>query len=271
MIQQNVRVLIVEDDSLVSEMIQGLVEDIPYTVAGRAVDGEQAIEMVQDLKPDVVLMDIEMPRMNGLEAARQVFDCCPTPIVILTAYETPQLLQEASETGAGAYLVKPPNMRQVERAITIAMARFKDMTELRRLNTELQARNQELEAAMARIKTLSGLLPICSSCKKIRNDEGYWQQVEIYISEHSDADFSHGLCPDCMKELYPDSYQKSIERRQDVLDALKTLGPADVATIARQVGLPESNTLNRLESMLNDNQIKRLYIDGKTFYKLPEP
>ena len=57
---------------------------------------------------------------------------------------------------------------------------------------------------MAEIKKLSGFIPICSSCKKIRNDEGYWQQVEQYVSEHSEAQFSHGICPDCVKKLYPD-------------------------------------------------------------------
>jgi PAS domain S-box-containing protein len=63
---------------------------------------------------------------------------------------------------------------------------------------------QELTEALARVKTLTGLLPMCASCKKIRNDNGYWQQVETYIKEHSDADFTHGICPDCMKRLYPE-------------------------------------------------------------------
>jgi two-component system cell cycle sensor histidine kinase/response regulator CckA len=63
---------------------------------------------------------------------------------------------------------------------------------------------QELTEALARVKTLTGLLPMCASCKKIRNDNGYWQQVETYIKEHSEADFTHGICPDCMKRLYPE-------------------------------------------------------------------
>jgi len=71
--------------------------------------------------------------------------------------------------------------------------------ELRRLNAELQD-------ALAQVKTLSGLLPICSSCKKIRDDEGYWTQLEAYIQEHSDILFSHGLCPDCAKKLYPEIF-----------------------------------------------------------------
>jgi hypothetical protein len=187
----------------------------------------------------------------------------------LSAYENPQLLREASQTGVGAYLVKPPNLRQVERAIIIAMARFHDIMELRRINLELQTRNQEVETAMAQIKTLSGLLPICSSCKKIRDDQGYWEQVEIYIAKHSDADFSHGLCPDCMKTLYPDSYEKSQQRRQEILDILES-GPATLVDIAGKVDLPESNTLNRLEGMVSERQIICRYKDGQALYELPK-
>jgi hypothetical protein len=69
-----------------------------------------------------------------------------------------------------------------------------------------------LQRALVEVKTLSGLLPICSSCKKIRNDEGYWQQIEEYIRDHSDADFTHGICNECVKELYPEYYQKFKEK-----------------------------------------------------------
>jgi YesN/AraC family two-component response regulator len=266
---EDIRVLIVEDDSLVSEMVHGLVEDLQYRVVGKAIDGRQGVEMVENLHPDVVLMDIEMPRMDGLEATRRIYESHPTPVVILSAYENPQLLREASQTGVGAYLVKPPNLRQVERAIIIAMARFHDIMELRRINLELHARNQEIETAMAQIKTLSGLLPICSSCKKIRDDQGYWEQVEIYISKHSDADFSHGLCPDCMKTLYPDSYEKSQQRRQEILDILES-GPATLVDIAAKVDLPESNTLNRLDGMVSEGQIICRHKDGQALYELPK-
>jgi len=88
-------------------------------------------------------------------------------------------------------------VRELERAIIIAIARFEDMMKLRRLNAELQD-------ALKKVQTLSGLLPICASCKKIRDDQGYWQQVEVYIRDHSDVEFSHGLCPDCVKSLYAD-------------------------------------------------------------------
>jgi hypothetical protein len=65
-----------------------------------------------------------------------------------------------------------------------------------------------LRQSLEKIKVLSGLLPICASCKKIRDDTGYWSQVEIYIAQHSDAQFTHGICPDCAKRLYPQLFEK---------------------------------------------------------------
>jgi AmiR/NasT family two-component response regulator len=196
---KKVRVLMAEDDPLVSEMIRGTLEDLGYTVVGEAIDGRQAVELTGVLQPDVILMDIEMPGVNGIEATQQIYETHPTPVVMLTAYETPTLVQQASVAGVGAYLVKPPKARELERAIIIAMARFDDLMKLRRLNEELQA-------ARAKVKMLSGLLPICASCKKIRDDKGYWQQVEVYIQDHSEAEFTHGFCPDCLAKLYPDYF-----------------------------------------------------------------
>jgi AmiR/NasT family two-component response regulator len=179
-----------------------------YRVVGEALDGQQAVELAQHLQPHVIVMDIEMPLTNGIEATQYISQICPTPIVILTAYETPGLLARATAAGIGAYLIKPPKAQELDRAIAIAIARFNDLVELRRLNAELHARNEELQTMLAQVKTLSGLLPICASCKKIRDDHGYWQQVEVYLSQHTDADFSHGLCPDCAHKLYPEFFEK---------------------------------------------------------------
>jgi DNA-binding NarL/FixJ family response regulator len=204
---KDIQVLVVEDEPLVTEMIRGVLKKLRYAVIGEAASGKQAIEMTRVLQPDVILMDIQMPDMDGLEATLRIYECCPAPVVILTAHDSPELIVQASEVGVGAYLLKPPNARELERAITIAVARFGDMMQLRHLNAELEARNQELLEALAKVKTLSGLLPICANCKKIRDDSGYWQQVEIYIQSHVEVEFSHGICPDCMKKLYPEFYE----------------------------------------------------------------
>jgi hypothetical protein len=77
-----------------------------------------------------------------------------------------------------------------------------------RLEAMVKERTSELEEAMNNIKVLKGLIPICASCKKVRDDSGFWRQVEDYISHHSEAQFSHGICPDCMKKLYPQFYKE---------------------------------------------------------------
>ncbi len=201
---KKINVLIAEDDFIVSEVIQKRLEDGGYIVVGKAPDGRQAVEMTQSLQPDVVLMDIKMPDMDGLEATQKIYQTCPTPVVALTAYDKPALVEQAGKAGAGAYLVKMPTPREIERAITIAIARFDDMMALHRLNAKLQSHSEQLQAALARVKQLSGLLPICANCKKIRDDEGYWQDVAVYIRDHSEVEFSRGICPDCTGELYPE-------------------------------------------------------------------
>jgi len=197
---KQVRVLVVEDDHLVSEMVRSTLEEAGCLVVGEAIDGREALDKVSRLSPDVVVMDIKMPDMDGIEATRRIMNTCPVPVVALTAYEDRELVQEAVDAGLGAYLVKPATAREMERAITVAMARFDDMMKLRQLNARLKE-------SLARVKELSGLLPICASCNMIRDDEGRWQKIEVYISEHSEAEFSHSLCPECFKKLYPEYYR----------------------------------------------------------------
>ncbi|GAK51087.1 PAS modulated sigma54 specific transcriptional regulator, Fis family [Candidatus Moduliflexus flocculans] len=134
-----IRVLIVDDETLAREKMCELMEIVEYIVAGVATDGEEALALTESLRPDVVLMDINMPGISGIEAARLIQDRCPTPVVIMTAYQSPELLQDAADAGIGAYLFKPPDIRQIERTVPIAMARFQDLMALRRSNAELRA------------------------------------------------------------------------------------------------------------------------------------
>ena len=193
---QPMQILIAEDESLVADLIEQELTSLGMKVAGRATDGRQAVELARTLRPDAILMDITMPEMDGLFAAAVIQSQCPTPVVILSAHDTRADITRATDAGVGAYLVKPPQAAEMERAITIAIARHADLMELRKINRELQQ-------ALAEVKTLTGLLPICSGCKKIRDDKGYWKEVEVYVMQHTDAKFTHGLCPGCVSKYYP--------------------------------------------------------------------
>jgi response regulator NasT len=200
------RVLIVDDNDKILEILQKILSLAACIVVGEAHNGRQAVALAEKLRPDIILMDIEMPQVDGIVAARQIQKQRPTPVILLTAHDTPELIEQAREAGVVAYLVKPPDANEIVRTIKIAMSRFNDFRELQRLNAELQRLNQELETrnaqlkkAMAAIKTLKGLVPICAWCgKKIQDDDGDWVQLETYIAERSEAQFTHGICPDCL-------------------------------------------------------------------------
>jgi AmiR/NasT family two-component response regulator len=193
--EDQLAVLVVEDDYLVSLEVVRTAEEAGFKVLGVASDGLEALDLVRKTSPQAVLLDIQMPGMNGFEVARRIRDEMPTPVVIMTAYEGRELIAEAKAAGVGAYLTKPPKVSSVTSAVEIAVARHEDMMELRRVN-------EELKNALQQVKTLTGLLPICSHCKKVRDDTGYWQQVEDYVSGHADVEFSHGVCPDCVRKHY---------------------------------------------------------------------
>jgi transcriptional regulator with GAF, ATPase, and Fis domain len=92
------------------------------------------------------------------------------------------------------------------KAVTLEEERMLAQEKLTRSNAALKEKNNEIEKALSEVKTLTGLLPICASCKKIRDDKGYWNRLEAYIYEHTDAKLSHGFCPDCSKKLFPDAH-----------------------------------------------------------------
>lgn len=198
---REIHVLVAEDNRLTNRMVTRILEQIGYTVIASVENGLQAFQATDSLRPDVVVMDVEMPVMNGIEAAKCIYERCPTSVVILTSYETEDLVKGACSAGVGAYLVKPPQAKELSRNIAIALARFDELMELRDSNARLRE-------MLANSKVLRGLLPICASCKKIRNQDGYWQPVETYIEEHSEAQFTHGICPDCATRLYPEMYEQ---------------------------------------------------------------
>jgi two-component system, response regulator PdtaR len=135
------RVLIVEDDFLTSEMLRGQVEELGLSVAGNATDGEEAVQLTRFLKPQLVLMDIGLPAASGLWATQRIQNQCATPIIVVTAHDTADWIQRAEAAGAGAYIVKPTCVADLEKAMMIALARFPDQQENRRLRRLLAQKN----------------------------------------------------------------------------------------------------------------------------------
>lgn len=184
------RVLLAEDEVLVGDVIEHELEKGGYEIVGRARNGQLAVELTNKLKPDVVIMDIAMPKMNGLEAMRRIFDTCPVPVILLTAHDTESFIVDAGMIGAAGYLVKPSNIREMDRAITIGLARFNDIMELRRMNARLQE-------ALEKVRILSGLVPICGQCNKVRDDSGAWRVLDEYLETLTGVKLMHAICPEC--------------------------------------------------------------------------
>jgi PleD family two-component response regulator len=173
-----------------------------------ALNGNEAVQKVKTLQPDLILLDIMMPVMGGFEVCRilkaeEQFK--NIPIIFITALGQPEEESRGLKLGAADYITKPFNPDLVQ-------LRVRNHLELKTQRDALEQRTIELEKALAEIKVLQGIIPICSSCKKIRDDQGYWQQLEIFIRDHSDAEFSHGLCPGCAEELYPHQFAKIISK-----------------------------------------------------------
>lgn len=141
---QRVRILVVEDDNLVAQTIVAVLTEYGCEVVGMATNGLEAVTMTQNLRPDVVVMDIRMPEIDGIQASQLIQETCPTPVIALTAYDEKELVESAAHAGISAYLMKPLGVRELERAIIIARARFADMMALQKLNKKLAALNADL-------------------------------------------------------------------------------------------------------------------------------
>jgi DNA-binding NtrC family response regulator len=157
---------------------------------------ERAISVAKNKVIDVAIIDLCLPDSFGLDTYVAFHEKYPLiPTIIMTGYKDHQMAFAAVQKGAQDYLIKgEPSATAIIRTIRYAIER-------QRLTTELKT-------ALDHIKQLQGMLPICSVCKNIRDDKGYWNRIESYISEHSEVKFSHGLCPDCARKIYPDLYSE---------------------------------------------------------------
>jgi CheY-like chemotaxis protein len=196
---EKARILVVEDEAIVAMDIANTLRNLGHEVTDTVPSGEQAIASVKENRPNVILMDIVIKgEMDGIQTAEQIRAQYSIPVIFLTAYADEKTLERAKITAPCGYVTKPFEETDLRIAIEVGLYRAK-------LESEREALIKELQEALAKIKTLSGLIPICAWCKKIRDDKGYWQAVEQYISEHSQAEFTHSICSDCQKKYFPES------------------------------------------------------------------
>ena len=176
------RVLIVEDEPQLRYALRRYLEENGYAVR-LAQDGTSGLSEFGAFKPDVVLLDLMLPDVSGVEVCRQIRRDHETPIVVLSALGDEKTKVQALDQGADDYLTKPFDPDELRARIHVGRRTI---------------------GLMANIKRLTGLLPICSYCKRIRSDHDYWEQVESYIADHTDALFSHGICPECLTKAMND-------------------------------------------------------------------
>ncbi len=192
-------ILLVEDNPgdarLVKAMLYEEEAKVDLACAARL---EEGLKHLKDNACDIILLDLNLPDSNGFETFLEVHKRNPDiPAIILTGIDDKELGLEAVRKGAQDYLVKGKfDGNLLMRSISYSIERQKLLL--------------QLEKTLKELKVLKGMLPICSFCKKIRDDKGYWNQLEAYISEHSEAEFSHGMCPECAKK-WREEWEKTKE------------------------------------------------------------
>jgi CheY-like chemotaxis protein len=200
------RVLVVDDDAVSRTIVAAMLRKNGFDVQ-LANDGEQAWAMLQQPgAPPLAVMDWMMPGLDGPEVCRRLRTLetsTPTYVILLTSRDAAADIVQGLRAGADDYVTKPPDQDELVARVSVG-------ARMVALQQTLADRVRRLEEALSNVKQLQGLLPICSYCKRIRDDQNYWQQVESYISVHSGVQFSHSYCPDC--------YEKYVKPQLDELE-----------------------------------------------------
>ena len=187
------KILLAEDDPASNEILDVMLKQMGMDVVN-ARDGNAAWEALQvPDPPPIAILDWKMPYLNGDEVCRRVRSVPALRhlyLILVTGMARQEDIVAGLNAGANDYIPKPYNNTELQARVRVGLRVVK-------LQAELMARIHELETSMAHIKRLQGLLPICVVCKKIRNDQNYWQQVDGYFTEHADLRFNRSLCPDC--------------------------------------------------------------------------
>lgn len=208
-VETGIRIVVAEDDERARRALIFLLQRHSFEVDG-ARDGREALSRLDaDATPTILLLDWEMPELNGLQVCRAIREMARsayTYIVMLTARDASADVLSAFEAGVDDFLTKPVDAGQL-------LARLRSGARVLHLEQRYAQRVTELETALHEVRQLKRLLPICMYCKRVRDDEDYWQEIEGYIHTHTGADFSHGICPHCFETVMADQMPKSpVER-----------------------------------------------------------
>lgn len=191
------RILIAEDDSVSRRILKLTLKNLDYEVI-ETENGNDALKILEGPEaPSLAILDVMMPGIDGMEVCRRIrrnLTQNPPFIVLLTARDRKEDVIKGIEAGADDYLIKPFDREELRVRLNVG-------TKTVQLQLQLAERIRQLESALAQIKQLQGILPICSYCKNIRDDKNYWQNIESYVSSHSETTFSHGICPDCYENV----------------------------------------------------------------------
>ncbi len=210
------KILIVDDDSISQKVLKKILENAGYSKIQISNSGEEALDLIGKEFPDLILLDIFMPGIEGYEVCKNVRDnelTAHIPILMVTggAAEADESIEKSFKAGATDFLTKPIRsiefLSRVKASLTAKQKHDQFVEEsTRRLQAEKEKEKLiiDLKQTLAQIKKMSGLFPICSYCKQIRDDKGYWNKIEEYIRDNTEADFSHSICPECAKQHHPD-------------------------------------------------------------------
>lgn len=193
----NATVLLVDDAPDYLMLLKQCLAEDGYEIR-MASSGSQALSGIGDHPPDIVLLDINMPEMDGYEVCKALKaddQHKDIPVIFISTLESPEDKVKAFEAGGIDYVCKPVFSEEVR-------ARVATHLKIAQLQQDNEDTIERLEATIDELKQIKGLLPICSNCKSIRDDEGYWNSVEKYFEERIDAEFSHSFCPECAIKLY---------------------------------------------------------------------
>ena len=199
------KILVAEDNLAAQFMLKKVLGKLGHDLLITG-DGCRACEiMLKKNAPKLAILDWVMPGMDGTEVCRKIRATEVSNsayLILLTVRDTAADIVKGLKAGANDYIVKPYNIEELQVRVGVGCR----VVEMQAIMTR---QIHELQSAMEQVKTLRGLLPLCVYCKKIRNDQKYWQELEGYISDHTDASFSHGICPDCFaKYVQPDLEKK---------------------------------------------------------------